>query len=73
MKRKGQNILVMVFHSHHHGEVIVSIYHPRDDLTMKIVREEADRLIPLYCSKKGVRLKSFCRAYLIKRTSSILC
>lgn len=67
MKRKGQNILVMIFQSHHHGEVMVMLYHPREDLTMKIVREEAYRLIPLYCSKKGVRLKVLKSAFVIKR------
>lgn len=70
--QRNENILILFFESRGHGEVALKIRSTREDLTMRHVRTEAERLLKTYRSKKGVRLKAFRRALLIRRENTIL-
>lgn len=70
--KRNKNILILCFESRGHGEIRIKIRSPREDLTMREVRAEAERLIRTWRSKKGVRLRAFRRAVLVKRESRSL-
>lgn len=69
---RNKNILILCFESRGHGEIQVKIRSPRKDLTMRQVRAEAGRLIRTWRSKKGIRLRAFRSAVLVKRESKAL-
>lgn len=72
MKYKNEDILILFFESARYGEVRVKIRRPSAQITMKNVRIAAGVLIRTWRSKKGVRLKAFRRAILIRRGAEAL-
>lgn len=61
MKRISYDRIYIYFHTDH-GEVAVTYLNPRPDLTLNEIKTIAERLIPIYRTRKGVRLKAFKKA-----------